>query len=123
MIFSVWVHVYIYACAQAQSVQLCLTLCDPMSCSLPGSSVHGILQARTLEWVAMPPPRNLLDPGIKPASPPSPALQVDSLLLNRQGSLCTFIKQLITYYIYIQWNSVAITSTALAEFLILGTSL
>ena len=71
----------------------------------------------------MPPPRNLLDPGIKPASPPSPALQVDSLLLNRQGSLCTFIKQLITYYIYIQWNSVAITSTALAEFLILGTSL
>ena len=34
--------------------QLCLTLCDPMDCSLPGSSVHGILQARILEWVAMP---------------------------------------------------------------------
>ena len=32
----------------------CLTLCDPMDCSLPASSVHGILQARTLEWVAMP---------------------------------------------------------------------
>ena len=32
----------------------CLTLCDPMDCSLPGSSVHGILQARILEWVAMP---------------------------------------------------------------------
>ena len=30
------------------------TLCDPMDCSLPGSSVHGILQARKLEWVAMP---------------------------------------------------------------------
>ena len=29
-------------------------LCDPMDCSLPGSSVHGILQARILEWVAMP---------------------------------------------------------------------
>ena len=29
-----------------------LTLCDPLDCSLPGSSVHGILQARTLEWVA-----------------------------------------------------------------------
>ena len=29
-------------------------LCDPMDCSLPGSSVHGILQARVLEWVAMP---------------------------------------------------------------------
>ena len=34
--------------------QLCLTLCDPMDCSLPGSSVHGILQARILEWVTMP---------------------------------------------------------------------
>ena len=32
----------------------CLTLCDPMDCSLPGSSVHGIFQAGTLEWVAMP---------------------------------------------------------------------
>ena len=34
--------------------QFCLTLCDPMDCSPPGSSVHGILQARMLEWVAMP---------------------------------------------------------------------
>ena len=34
-------------------VQSCLTLCDPTDCSLPGSSVHGILQARMLEWVAM----------------------------------------------------------------------
>ena len=35
------------------SLQLCLTLWDPMDCSPPGSSVHGILQARTLEWGAM----------------------------------------------------------------------
>ena len=34
--------------------QPCLTLCDPMDCSPPGSSVHGILQARMLEWVTMP---------------------------------------------------------------------
>ena len=34
--------------------QLCPTLCDPMDCSLPDSSVHGILQARILEWVAIP---------------------------------------------------------------------
>ena len=34
--------------------KLCLTLCDPMDGSLPGSSVHGILQARILKWVAMP---------------------------------------------------------------------
>ena len=37
----------------AKSLQSFLTLCDPMDCSLPGSSVHGILQARILEWVAM----------------------------------------------------------------------
>ena len=33
--------------------QLCLTLCDPVNCSPPGSSVHGILQVRMLEWVAV----------------------------------------------------------------------
>ena len=37
----------------AKSLQSCLTLCDPMGCSLPGSFVHGILQARILEWVAI----------------------------------------------------------------------
>ena len=41
-----------YACAQL--LQSYLTLCNPMDCSPPGSSVHGILQARILEWVAMP---------------------------------------------------------------------
>ena len=35
-------------------IQLCLTVCDPMDCSLPSSSVHGILQAKILEWVAIP---------------------------------------------------------------------
>ena len=37
------------ACMHAKSLQSCPTLCNPMDCSLPGSSVHGILQARTLE--------------------------------------------------------------------------
>ena len=41
------------AAAAAKSLQSCLTLCDPMDCSPPGFSVHGILQARTLEWVAI----------------------------------------------------------------------
>ena len=41
-------------CVCVQLLQSCLTLCDPMGCSPPGSSVHGILQARILEWVAMP---------------------------------------------------------------------
>ena len=42
--------------------QPCLTHCDPMDCSLPGSSVHGILQARILEWVAMPSSRGSSQP-------------------------------------------------------------
>ena len=39
---------------RAKSLQSCVTLCDLMDCSLPGSSDPGILQARILEWVAMP---------------------------------------------------------------------
>ena len=42
---------------QAKSLQSCLTLYDSLDCSPPGSSVHGILQTRILEWVAMPPSR------------------------------------------------------------------
>ena len=37
----------------SEVAQSCLTLCDPMDCSLPGSSVHGIFQAKILEWVAI----------------------------------------------------------------------
>ena len=44
----------------AKLLELCLTLCDPMDCSPPGSSVHGILQARILEWVER---LSLLGPG------------------------------------------------------------
>ena len=39
--------------SESEVAQSCLTLCDPMDCSLPGSSVHGVLQARTLEWAAI----------------------------------------------------------------------
>ena len=58
----------------AKLLQLCPTLCDSMDHSPPGSSVNGILQARILEWVAMPPPPgNLSKSGIEPMSPPHPA--------------------------------------------------
>ena len=43
-----------FSVVHAKSFQLCLTLCNPVDCSPPGSSVHGILQARILEWGAMP---------------------------------------------------------------------
>ena len=49
----IYTHIYICVCVHAKSLQSCLTLCDPMDCSLPGSFVHEILQARTLEWVVI----------------------------------------------------------------------
>ena len=58
--------------------QLCPTLCDPMD-----RIVHGILQARILEWVAFP-FRGCSQPGIEPRSP-APALHVDSLPAEPQG--------------------------------------
>ena len=58
--------------------QSCPTLCDPMDCSSPGSSVHGILQARILEWVAIPSPGDLLNPGIEPRSLTLPADSLSS---------------------------------------------
>ena len=50
-ISSVWVFVCVCVCAK--SLQSCLTLCDPMDYSLTGSFIHGIFQARTLEWIAI----------------------------------------------------------------------
>ena len=65
--------------------QSCLILCDPMDYSPPGFSVHGIFQSGILSGVRFPPPRDLPDPGIKPESPMSPALQADSLVLEPLG--------------------------------------
>ena len=39
--------------SESEVAQSCLTLCGPVDCSPPGSSIHGVLQARTLEWVAI----------------------------------------------------------------------
>ena len=44
-----YIYTVVYCCCLVS--KLCLTLCNPMDCSPPGSSVHGILQARILEWV------------------------------------------------------------------------
>ena len=70
-------------CLYVKSLQSCLTLWDPMDCSPSGSSVHGILQARILEWIAIPFSRDLPNPGIKLGFP---ALQVDSLPSKPPGS-------------------------------------
>ena len=62
--------------SESEVAQSCPTFCDPMDGSLPGSSFHGILQARVLEWVAVSFPGDLPNPGIKPGSP---AFQADAL--------------------------------------------
>ena len=70
------------AAAATKSLQLCPTLCDPIDGSPLGSSVPGILQARILEWVAIPLSRGLPNPGIEPVSL---ALKVDYLLCEPPG--------------------------------------
>ena len=54
--------------------RFCQTLCNPRDCSPPGSSVHGISQAKILEWLAISSPRGSPNPRIEPTSLVSPAL-------------------------------------------------
>ena len=68
-ILLIYVQVKSRLKSESEILQSCLTLCDPMDCSLPGSSVHGIFQVRVLEWVAIFFSGNLPDPGIEPGSP------------------------------------------------------
>ena len=63
-----------FGCKKSEVAQSCPTLWDPMDCSLSGSTVHGIFQARILEWVAISYSRDLPDPGMEPVSLVSPAL-------------------------------------------------
>ena len=66
-IFS-WTYgtfVYLFlrnVCVYAKLLQSCPTLCDPMHCSPPGSSIYGILQARILQWIAVPSPQGSSPP-------------------------------------------------------------
>ena len=62
--------------------QMCLILCNSMDWSLPGSSVHGLFQAKVLEWVPFPFTKDIPDPGIKPRSL---ALQADALPSEPRG--------------------------------------
>ena len=83
-------------------VYACLVMSDSLGplldCRLPGSSVHGIFQARILEWVVISSSRDLPDPEIEPSSPGSPELQEDSLSLSYSQSiipLCIIILSIV----------------------------
>ena len=69
-------YIYTHVVVVVLIAQLCPILCNPVDYSWPGSSVHGTLQARILEWVAIPCSRGSSDPGTEPRFP---TLQVDSL--------------------------------------------
>ena len=71
-------NILVYPCSimPAKSLQLCLTLCDAMDCSPPGSPVYGILQERILKWVDIPFSMDLPDPGMEHESFMSPSLAV-----------------------------------------------
>ena len=76
--------------------QSCPTLCDPMDCGPPGSS-HGILQARVLEWAAMPSSRGS---SLSKVEPTSLALQVDSLPLSHLRSSPKYIYMYISRQVH-----------------------
>ena len=60
-----------HVCSVTQRVQF---FCNPMDCSPPGPSVHGISQARRLQCIAMPASGDISDPVFEPSSPAAPAL-------------------------------------------------
>ena len=87
-------------CVRTQS---CLTFCNPMDCSSPGFSVHGILQARILEWVAISYSGDLPNPGIEPMSLASPELagrHFSTVLPGPHASLLFSKLLLNTYYVH-----------------------
>ena len=94
-----FVEGFLSQCMLACSItQSCPTLCDPMNCNSPGSSVHGNLQTRIPEWVAMPSSRGSCWP--KDWTPVSPGLQVDSFTAESLGKPLhkAYICQIITLY-------------------------
>ena len=88
---SLYLFKFQFACMGVKSFKSCPTFCDPMGCSPPGSSVHGILQARILEWVAMPFSRESSQSRIELVSLMSPALRggffTTSAIWETQGSV------------------------------------
>ena len=69
-----WTHTKCLSTGVSVCAQSCLTLCDPTDCSPPGSSVHGIFQAKYWSELPFPLPGDLTNPGIQPTCPSVPAL-------------------------------------------------
>ena len=100
------IHYCIITWCAALATQSCPTLCDPMDCSTPGSSVHRILQARILEWIPTAFSRRTSQPRDGTQSPP---LQVDSLPSEPPGKPINGISHHknrdLMFYLFIRMNS------------------
>ena len=84
--------------------QSCLTLCDPVDCNLLGFSIHRVLQARILKWIAISFSRGSSQPGIEPGSP---ALQADALPsepLGKPTAFTTLEKEMATHSSALAWR-------------------
>ena len=79
-----WLLHCLVACV-CSVTQSCPTLCDPMDCSLPGSSIRGIFQQEYWSGLPFPTPEDLPNSGIEPVSPVALAMQVYSLLLSQSS--------------------------------------
>ena len=102
-----WWFISVETC-HAKLLQSCLTLCDLVDYSLPGSSVHEILQARILEWeLPFPPPEVLLNPGIKLRAPTLQAV----LFLSCSIEQLDTITDLFLHLYCVEPNSAAGLST------------
>ena len=90
--------------SESEVAQSCLTLRYPMDCSLPGSSIHGIFQARVLEWVAISFSRGFSHPAIEPRSP---ELQPDTLLSELPGKPLDglILKLKLQYFGHLMWRA------------------
>ena len=77
--------------SESEVAQSCLTLCGPVDCSLPGFSIHGILQARILEWVTISFSRG--------SSRPRDRTQVSCT-----GGRCFNLYLVMYYYVYVEWD-------------------
>ena len=87
-----FIHVCVCVCVCMKLLQLCLTFCDPVDCSLPGSCVHGSLRQEYWSGLPCPPPGDLPNPGIELKSPGSPALASGSSPIAPPGKpMCPFI--------------------------------
>ena len=94
---SLSVYIYIYACVFVYiyvHAQSCWTLCDPMDCSPPGSPSMGFFRQEYRSGLPFPPPGDLPDPGIEPASLAFPTLAGRFFTIVPPGKLMWFIEAL-----------------------------